>query len=276
MICSDEKSQIARKFGLRGGAIALLITLVVSPVLAADDTKFSLSLGVFVTDRDSETRLNVSGGADGTPVDLEGELGLDTSDSVFRLDGFFRFNDRHRIDFSVFDLSRTGSRLIERDIDWQGTIYPVSALVESEFDLNIYKLAYTYSFMRRDKGYLGLTAGVYVADIGARLSAENIATGDGGAITAPLPVVGLRGEYHFAEKWSFRASGEFFALEYDAFNGSLTDLYVGIDYQLFEHMALGLGLNSVTMDIGIEDGAGLNADIDWNYDGGLLFFKFDF
>jgi hypothetical protein len=253
-----------------------MVAMMSSPLVAAqDDEKFSVSLGVFITDRNSDTTIGVSGDPTGTPVDLETDLGLDKSDTVFRLDGYYRFNDKHRIDISAFDLSRTSTKTIEKDIDWNGTIYPIDTTVNGDFDLNIYKVAYTWAFMRRDKGYFGLTGGLYVADIGTRLSAEGIGDRDGGGITAPLPVVGLRGEYQFSEKWTLRASGEFFALEYDAFDGSLIDLYAGIDYQMFEHVAFGLGINSVRIDVGVDD-ADLTGNLDWRYDGGLLFLKVDF
>lgn len=255
--------------------LAVLATVVTPLAAAQGDEKFSLSLGAFITDSDSVTRLDVSGETRGTPVDLETDLGLDASDSVFRVDGYYRFNDRHRIDFSAFDLSRSATTQIEREIDWQDAIFPISASVNSNFDLNIYKLAYTYSIILREKGYVGLTAGLYIADIGMRLSAANIANREGGDVTAPLPVVGVRGEYQLSEKWSFRASGEFFYLEYQDFDGSLTDLYAGVDYQLFEHVAIGLGLNSVRMNVGVESND-LNGDLDWQYDGVLLFFKFDY
>ena len=246
-----------------------------SDVVAKEDHKFSMSLGLFVTDRHSDTRIGIAGNPSGTPVDLEKDLGLDRSDSVFRIDSYYKFSDKHRIDVSAFDLSRSSNKVIDTEIDWNGTIYPINTTVVGEFDLNIYKLAYTYSFMRRDNGYLGLTGGLYVADIGTRLSADGIGARSGGGITAPLPVLGLRGEYQFSEKWTFRASGEFFALEYDAFSGSLTDLYAGIDYQLFDNAAIGLGINSVSIDVGVED-TDLTGDLDWRYDGGMLFLKVDF
>jgi hypothetical protein len=263
------------KLAARAVAVALISLPAIPTALGGDDSQWSFSVGIFVTDWDTETRLDASVGPIGTPVDLETDLGVDTSDSVFRIDGYYRVNDKHRFDFSAFDLSRTGNKQIEKEINWQGTIFPISASVNSDIDLNIYKIAYTYSILRREKGYLGLSAGFYVADIGTRISAQNIANREGGDATAPLPVVGLRGEYQFSEKWSFRASGEFFALDYQDFDGSLADLYAGIDYQLFEHTAIGLGVNSVRIDlkIGRNDFSG---DFDWRYDGGLLFFKFDF
>jgi hypothetical protein len=129
--------------------------------------------------------------------------------------------------------------------------------------------------MRRDKGYLGLTAGLYVADIGTGLSAEANALSSSGGVTAPLPVFGLRGQYDFTEKWSFRGSAEIFALEYDDYSGSLYDIYAGIDYQISNRIAVGAGVNSVRINVGV-DKANFAGDLDWQYDGGLLFLKFDF
>jgi len=104
--------------------ISLLISIVALMFLemptaeaqADDDTKFSLSIGVFLTDRNNTTRVDGTAGMDGSVVDLEADLGLDGSDSVFRIDGYYRFNKKHRLDFSVFDLSRTASTVIQKDI----------------------------------------------------------------------------------------------------------------------------------------------------------------
>lgn len=265
------------------GYVSLLISVVALIFLempaamaqADDDTKFSLSVGVFVADRNSKTRVDGTAGMDGTTVDLEGDLGLNRSDSVFRIDGYYRFNKKHRLDFSAFDLSRTASKVIEKDIDWNDTLFPINTTVNSKFDLTIYKLAYTWSFMRRDKGYLGLTAGLYIADFGTRLEGEVIGQLESKGITAPLPVIGLRGQYDFTEKLSFRASGEIFAIKYEDYSGSLYDIYAGLDYQFFQHVAIGIGINAVKLNIGVSK-ENFNGDIDWRYEGGLVFFKFDF
>jgi len=242
---------------------------------AEDYDRFSLSLGVFFTDRNSTTRVDASSGTPGTNVDLERDLGLDTSDSVFRVDGYYRFARKHRLDFSTFDLSRKATIVLQRDVDWNGTLFQISSSVDSDFDLTIYKAAYTWMFMQRDKGYLGVTGGLYIADFTTRISAPALGEREGRAATAPLPVFGLRGEYNFSEKWSFRASGEVFLFEYGDYDGSLYDFYAGLDYRLFEHVAIGVGINSVKLDFGVTK-ENLTGDLDWRYDGGLLFFKFDF
>ena len=85
----------------------------------------------------------------------------------------------------------------------------------------------------------------------------------------------MRGQYDFSDKWSLRGSAELFAFEYGDFDGSLYDLYAGLDYQLFKHVAIGVGVNSVDFNVGVTK-TNFNGDLDWRYTGGLLFFKFDF
>ena len=240
-----------------------------------DDSSFSLGVGAFLTDRNSKARVDSTNGDRGTEVDLEDDLGLDNSDTVVRVDGFWRFAEKHRIDFSVFDLSRFASTPLAMYIDWKDTTFPVNANVDADFDLAIYKIAYTWLFLKEERGFLGATAGLYIADIGARLSATSDGSFEVSTATAPLPVFGLRGEYKFAEKWAMQASGELFFLEYDDFDGLLFDVFVGLDFDISKNVAVGIGVNSVRMDIGIAQDD-LNGELDWEYDGALAYLKFDF
>ncbi|HEU4618951.1 MAG TPA: hypothetical protein VFV10_13000 [Gammaproteobacteria bacterium] len=68
----------------------------------------SIQLGAFITDHKATARLD-SGAGRGTDVDLENDLGLDSTTSVARLGGHFWFRPRGRLDAAVFDLSRTGT-----------------------------------------------------------------------------------------------------------------------------------------------------------------------
>ena len=145
----------------------------------------------------------------------------------------------------------------------------------ADFDLAIYKAAYTYSFLSDQDGYLGGTIGVYVADVKTSLAEPTLGQAEVGELTAPLPVVGLRGERKLSDRWTFRASGEFFFVEYDDIDGSLVDLYAGLDYSLRDNLALGFGFNSVTLDVDAAK-SDFSGAIDWQYSGGLVFLKLDF
>lgn len=255
----------------------LIVLTLAAPVSAAESVegdRFSASVGIFFTDRDTETRLDGTAG-NGTNTDLESDLGLDASDAVFRFDGYYRFNDRHRLDFSVFDLSRSSSKQIQNVIQWGDRLFAIDTVVEADFDLTIYKVAYTYSFVQRENGYIGATFGLYTLDSKVSLAEQNLGQAEVGDITAPLPVIGIRGEYEFADKWTFRASGEFFLVEFDNVDGALVDLYAGLDYAVLDSVSMGLGFNSVALDVDASK-SGFQGSLDWQYTGALLFLKFDF
>lgn len=254
--------------------VAILLLAVAAPATAQDDPRFSIGLGAFFTDRDSQTRIDGETGT-GTDVDLESDLGLEKSDTVFRIDAYWRFANKHRLDFSAFDLSRSASKLIEKDITWDDTTFPISTQLDAQLDLAIYKVGYTWMFLKRDRSFLGATVGLYVADIGASLSASNSGARESSDLTAPLPVAGLRGEYRFADRWSLRGSGEIFAIEYDEYDGSLVDLFLGLDFSFTESVAAGVGVNGVRLDVGV-DRSGFQGDLDWQYEGAMAYLKFDF
>jgi hypothetical protein len=276
---NDRHSQHIQYMVTRSLNISLLLaglSCLAVPATAGslDGDRFSLSLGVFVTTRDTETRLDSSLG-DGTVTDFEKDLGLDASDSVFRIDGYYRFRERHRVDFSVFDLSRDKSKRIEKSIHWGDTLYSIDTVIKSRSDLEIYKAAYTYSLLQKDKGYLGASIGLYVADTRTSLAEQNIGNAVAGSLTAPLPVIGVRGEYVLSDRWTFRASGEFFFYEVDNVDGSLADLYAGFDYSLRDNLALGFGFNSVIVDIDVAKND-FSGALNWKYSGSLVFLKVDF
>ncbi len=239
------------------------------------DDRFSISLGAFFTDRETDTQLNSDTLGSGTEIDFEDDLGLESSDSVFRLDGHYRFNEKHRVNFSIFDLSRDSSATIQRDIQFGDEIFLLDTVVSTNFDLRIHKLAYTYSVMQRDHGYLGVSIGVHIADSKIGLSEENLGQTENSSVTAPLPVLGLKGEYEFTDRLTLNASGEFLVVEIDNVEGSLVDLYLDINYQIMEHVAIGLGFNSVDIDVDANKND-FSGTLDWRYEGALLFFKLDF
>lgn len=263
-----------RARGLVSGSVLVLMLSIFSTASAQTDPRFSIGLGAFFTDRDSQTRIDGEAG-EGTDVDLETDFGLKKSDNVFRVDAYWRFAEKHRLDFSGFDLSRSASKQIERDITWNDTTYPLNAQLDADLDLTIYKAAYTWLFLKRDRSFLGATAGLYIADIGATLSASGVGSIEANDLTAPLPVVGLRGEYRFADRWSLRGSGEVFAIDYGDYDGSLYDLFFGIDFSVTDSIALGAGVNSVKLDVGVSK-SGFSGDLDWQYEGAMAYLKFDF
>src|SRR5262245_15547803 len=77
----------------------------------------AILLGAFVTDRQTETRLDSDNG-NGTDLDLEDDLGFEGSTSVARFGAYWWFKPRGRVDVGAFDLSRDASKRIEETINF--------------------------------------------------------------------------------------------------------------------------------------------------------------
>ncbi len=257
--------------------LLVLLTFCASASLAADpgSERGGISLGAFLTDRDTNGRLDSDTLGLGTVIDAEDDLGLDSSDTVLRLDAYYRFNPRHRIDFSVFDLSRDATATIDESIQFGDEIFDINSTISSEYDLAVYKAAYTYSFFVRDHGYLGVTAGLYVLATDISLTESNTGQFEADDLTAPLPVIGLRGKYQLTPRLVLRSSAELFAIEFDNVDGSLSDFYIGLDYHFHDNFAVGLGYNNVSLDVDA-DGSEFKGALDWTYDGALLNVQYSF
>lgn len=235
----------------------------------------SIVFGAFITDRRTETRLDSDSGL-GTDFALEDDLGLDSSTTVFRLGGDIWFGQRHRFDASLFDFSRSASKRIDETIEFGDEVYAVDTVVNSQSDLSILKADYTFAVVSRRRGYLGLTGGLYIADTKLSLSEPDLGLFESADLTAPLPVIGIRGEFAVTNRFTVRGASQWFSIDVADASGSLRDLYLGMDYGFGQRFAIGLAYNEVTMNITAEDTGRFEGEVDWGYDGWLAYLKVDF
>lgn len=236
------------------------------PALAADGVKeleedpYNLSLGAyFVTRTNGTIRLDRSVGVVtiGTSINWERDLGGETSMTVPRIDGYYRFAPKHRVDFSWYKIDRSGTITTQRDIDFGNAFFPSGTpLLESELNSETLKIAYTYSFYRNPVIEASVSAGLHVTSVEASLRAYNGALAESNSVTAPLPVFGFRLDYSFAPKWWTRTKYELFFLDsVDAYKGTLSDFTLAVEHRTFRHLGFGFGLNRSTLDVEVDDGS---------------------
>ncbi len=254
-----------------------MVLMLAVPCAAQDAAtdRFSISFGAFITDRDTVTRVDSNTADQGTLVNFEDDLGLESSHTVFRIDGHYRFSERHRLDFSVFDLSRDATHTLGKPIQFGDETFFARSSVTTDFDLNIYKLGYTYSFLQSDKGFLGGDIGLYVVDYGITLRTLINDPIETNSITVPLPVIGLRGEYYLTDRWTLSGDYEWFSLEIGDVKGHLHDFYISADYRILDNMALGVAYNAVSSRVEYTSDAH-NSILDWRYDGVVLYVQMAF
>jgi hypothetical protein len=206
-------------------------------------------LGGYLSTHDSTLRVDSRSTGNGTEIDLEDDLGFNKSLNTVRLDAIWRFRPRHRADFAYYRLSRGASRALDRTIEIGDKIFPEGTPVASELELTIYKASYTYSIVQNSRLDVGLSAGLHILEWESRVAAETIGLTQSSELLAPLPVLGVRGNWAITPVFFLRASVDVFALSVDGSGGRLTDGLIAVEYDAFKHFGVGLGYNRVSMRI---------------------------
>jgi len=240
--------------------------------------RFNLSLGGFATAINSDVSLGTKGL--NLEVNVEDVLDLDSSVSVFRVDGMWRFsrNLRHRLDLGWFDISRDASRTLLRDITIDDTTFPLGTEITTSFDLQVFKGAYSYSFFQDDRMDFAVSFGFFVMPIDFEIDASGAFEGhERESITAPLPVLGLRADFAITPKFFLNYSFDFFYLEYDQFKGAVTDAKLALEYKAFKYLGFGIGLDSFKLHIEAEGedypNIDLNGSFEFSYVGLMAYCK---
>ncbi len=234
--------------------------------------KFSLSLGAAAF-RKFNTSLQVSGDAGaGANLDMEDLLGLEESSTVARLDGRYGFNRRHWLEFSYYDIQRDGNRSVAEDIDFGDVTIPAGD-VDSKFDTQIFKLAYRYNFVTDPRTVIGASFGVHLMRIDTALKSEDFDVSESFKVNAPLPLIGLHGAYALSEKWSLNASAEFLQFDLGAYRGLITDTRLTLNHDTFEHFGWGIGFNGFQVDANVDGNNDLSAELDYGYQGVMLYLR---
>jgi hypothetical protein len=200
-----------------------------------------------------------------------------------RLDVRWRFSERHGVRASFFSASRRHSTSLERTIMWGEEIFPINAAVESQFRFSVVELAYEYALLRRPSYELAASFGLHYTSLKATLEAEaDLSNGtlsqdvtEVARLTAPLPVIGLRGTWSIGHEVSLDASARFFSMTVDDYDGSLHSYSASLTWQPRSWLGIGAGYTFFGIDVDT-DTHGLRGTLDWLYQGPMLFYRASF
>lgn len=169
------------------------------------------------------------------------------------------------------------------------TTYAANSQLASKLDIALYRFFYNYSFHHDDKVELGASIGLYFADIKTSFAGNFICTGgpscsgpvqgsfsEDSTLIAPLPSIGVLLNYHFTPRLLGQARFDWFYVDTSQFKGAMNEIYVGLEYRLFKHFALGAAYNRLDVNLNYEpeNSSGWQIRNDWNmlYAFGSLYF----
>ncbi|MCM3875993.1 MAG: hypothetical protein NEA02_06185 [Thermoanaerobaculia bacterium] len=141
----------------------------------------------------------------GTEIALEGDLGLAEKKFALQVDGYLRLGRHARLDFAYQQWNRSATKILSRQIQFNGATYSVGGEVDSTLNVNVAELYYGYSFVNNGDLEIGLGLGASVFFNRASLDAFGTVSGPGGTagtavserkdFIAPIPA--LEGYFTF-------------------------------------------------------------------------------
>lgn len=201
-----------------------------------------IDVGGFLANIDSHLRVdNQNLDLEGTHVDFERHLGLDSNRLMPKASVGVRIGKRFRVEGDFFQLSRKGRVTLTENLNIDDTVFPISAEVRSKFRTDIYRVAVGYSLILQEKGEFGISAGAHVTHAKFSIEAEDLGLEEHRSKSAPLPNVGLFGNVDLFGPLSLQGSVDAFKLKAGDYKGTLIDSQLGVEARFAKNFGVGLG-----------------------------------
>jgi hypothetical protein len=176
------------------------------------------------------------------------------------------------------DYSRSNTRTLSETLEFNGRVFPINASVTGEFGFTIAELAYEYDFSDSPNRDLVVSIGLHNTELSAGIGAtlETSSASLSGArdnsvsVNAPLPVIGLRGMWLLGYDFYVDAQAQFFALQYDKYDGLVTNYRAAVLWQPISWLGIGAGYDSFNINLEVERKR-FHGEFDWTYSGPQAF-----
>jgi hypothetical protein len=276
-------------------AASLVVAGVTPPALAQAhspteqllDDRFNVDLGTFVVASNLNGSLRGTANTTNQSVDFDKQFGTDADQTRWRVDVLWRITQRQHLRFMYFDNDIQRTRTIDQDLAWGDYTFMAGAQVTAEQKFRVYELAYEYAFLRRDDYEIVASGGIHYDDLTLTLSGDASLTVDTptgpveqpttfttkqSSVPAPLPVLGLRGDWAVTPHVYLEAAGQVFKLSYQGIDGNWSDLRAGATWMFNHHFGIGVGYDRFATHVDVSKGS-FNGRLNVGYQGGLIYLK---
>jgi hypothetical protein len=267
---------------IKNGMAVLTLALVAGLAHADDylsptDERVRLSLGVMHLSSTTGIELDSHAGVQGTPINAENDLGLDSSDFEPKFQAMVRVGERHRLRFDYFTLDRTGQTTLTNPIVFRDVVLLPTDPVQTELSLRTLGISYEYSFIHREKFELAATIGINDTDISARakVSTEIRHVDQSEDQAGPFPTIGLDATYVLSKRFYFDGRAQYFKLQVDHLSGTLTFYEAAALYRLRPNISFAVGYTSAKADLASRQPAN-SGYFDFNTKGPEVFVRIAF
>jgi hypothetical protein len=241
--------------------------------------KFKLTAGLFVPVNNTKVQVEANGSAAGTDIDFQKDLGFDAAQLTFLANFQWRISRRSRINLSYYDMNRTATHTLQKDIIFNDQTYKINSSVDTYFNTAIYQFSYGYAFIEKPGYEVGVLIGAHTVGTKAGISLNGTSTGvsqnNNFGFTAPLPDLGIWGGYAFNNQFAVNLDFDYLSLTINNINGRIIAYNLVFSYKLTKQLDLSLAYSGLNFNVKTTK-KDITGDFRWGYNGPSLGLTFSF
>jgi hypothetical protein len=241
--------------------------------------KFKLSAGFFLPINNTKIQVGANGAAGGTEIDFQKDLGFGATIATFMANFQWRISRRSRINLGYFNMNRSSTHTLQKDITFDTTTYHVNSTVDTYFNTAIYQFSYGYAIIEKPNYEVGVSIGAHTvgAKAGIALNGANVGVSKSNnfGFTAPLPDLGVWGGYAFSNRFAVNLDFSYLSLTVDNIAGRIISYNIVFSYKLLRQLDLSLAYSGLNFNISTTK-KDVTGDFRWGYNGPTLGASFSF
>jgi hypothetical protein len=250
--------------------------------------KFRFAIGGIALEAYTDAALGSTRSGLGASVNFEDIFNLPGNKDVWRFEANWKIAKRQYIDFGYFALNRSGSRLIEQNVEWGDFIYEAGGEVKATFDTNFPYAAWRYAFLDLPQVRISGSAGFNYLHIGTSLEATGNVTDDQGNavngvarqkidVNVPVPQFGLQLDWALTKRLSVMIyNRQIYIKNVMGVTGGVGETAMRLTWWYTKHMGLTGGLDKESIDLRKYENGDSKARFRYEVRGGSVYANFTF
>lgn len=242
--------------------------------------RFKVKAGAYFPLNNTNVKVGGANGNFGTEIDFEDDLGFTSYSTSFIADLNWRVSRRSTVAFEYYYLGRKSTKKLDREINFGENTYPINAEVSAFFNTQIARFSYGYAFISKPKIEAGVLIGAHflISDVGLRLESNFIQDSeikDNFDFVAPLPDIGLWGNFGIAKRMELFANANYFYIQVGDYTGSIISYSLSLSYNVYRNLDVELGYTGLNFEVDVEKQR-LDGVLKWGYNGPSLKVAYSF
>jgi hypothetical protein len=250
--------------------------------------KLRFAIGGLAVEAYTDAGLGSTQSGLGASVNFEDIFNLPGSSNIWRFEANWKIAKRQFIDFGYFELNRSGSRVIQQNVEWGDFIFDAGAEVKATFDTNFPYAAWRYAFLDLPQVRISGSAGIDYLSISTSLEANGSVTDNQGNavnglvkqkvdISAPVPEFGLQLDWALTKRLSVLLyNRQIYVSNVLGITGGIGETAMRLTWWYTKHLGITGGLDKETIDLKQYQSGDTKARFRYEVRGGSVYLNFTF